>query len=145
MPIDSVSEWWDRFGDQTKLDKINEIIAAINTNTSGIASNVSDILDRLNQDPDYDSGWFSIGLGATITKTHSLGTQHCLVYIEGRDTTTYYPHNRNIGSRHRQSSNSNEKGAMWQALTTTTVQCHRRSQDVVEAWDQMRIKLWKLV
>lgn len=145
MAIDAVTKWWDRFGDTVKKDKINEIIAAINANTSGIATNVTAIAARLNQDPDYDSGWFSIGLGATVTKTHSLGTQHCLVYIEGRDTTTYYPHNRNIGSRHRQSSNTNEKGAQWHSLTTTTVKCQRRSQDVVEAWDQIRIKLWTLV
>lgn len=30
MSIEAVTEWWDRHGDKTKKDKINELISAIN-------------------------------------------------------------------------------------------------------------------
>lgn len=33
MTIATVTEWWDRYGILTKMNKINEIIAAINANT----------------------------------------------------------------------------------------------------------------
>lgn len=123
MVVAEVSEWWDRFGDITKKDKINEIINGF-----------------LGRDPDYDSGWFAKGTGST-TKTHSLDTTHCFVYIMGDDTANGVGYNnRFVG--HLETSGGLRQGACWQNLTTTQITVDRGTNDAY--WDNCRIMMWKL-
>jgi len=45
MTIDEVTEWWDRYGDQAKMNKINEIIQALNSMGGGGPMVWHDIID----------------------------------------------------------------------------------------------------
>ncbi|MCK5161325.1 MAG: hypothetical protein KAQ99_07100 [Candidatus Aureabacteria bacterium] len=138
MVIAAVTKWWDRLGDTTNLDKINEIIAAINANTSGLDG-------KLSTDPDYDSGFFAISVGATTTKTHSLGTTLCLIEVTGTGTWGGIT-NMGVGQRMAVvGSHPHERyGLVFKNLTTTTIQISRANEDY-NINNSARIRMWKLV
>ena len=129
MVVATVSEWWDRYGDTTKLDKINEIIAAINANASG----------KLATDPDYDSNWFALASGS-VTKTHDLDTDNLLIQVLGKDTGSEGIMNIRVGGI---GGGSGFRGGYYKNVTTTQITVQRESGDAL--WDQWRIQLWKLV
>ena len=144
MVITAIEEWWDRYGNQDKKDKINEIIAAINANistisghTAAIAGHTTDIAARMVKDPDYDSGWFAIAVNGTVTKTHNLGTLDVLVQIMGKtsggDITIRF-----FGGW---AGTASVQGGWWQTLTTTQISARRHSNDL--QWPNFRFMLWK--
>ena len=121
MVVSPVDKWWDRFGDTTKKDKINEIINKM-----------------IQRDPDYDSGWFAVGTYAGVTKTHSLGTDHCLVQAYAKDSGSAGINIQHIGKMFQVTS----QGGWWSKLTSTTIYCWRTGADTT--WDQFRLLIWEL-
>ncbi len=98
--------------------------------------NQSDWLPR----PAYDSGWVNISQNETLRFTHDVGTTEVLVYVVGNATT--YPsmgvHQSFYGSVYGES-----RGMRWQNLTDTDIDIKRYSNDAY--WDQVRIRIWKIV
>lgn len=120
MVVLTVQNWWDRFGDTTKKDKINEIINKM-----------------LQRDPDYDSGWFGLGTYSGVNKNHSLGTDQCMVEFQGKDAQTDGINNTHIGR-----TGTTSRGPNWRNLTSTYIYVWRPGSDI--QWDQLRVRLWKL-
>lgn len=101
--------------------------------TSGDLAKDRMSLNALVRDPNYDSGWFSVGAGSSVTKTHNLGTLNTMVYME---------HSANSGgSNARQTPHIIDTGVIeWYNKTTTQITA--RNSTVGSTY--VRIVMWKL-
>ncbi len=89
---------------------------------------------------DYDSGWRSIGQGASLPLSHSAGTG--IVYLEFRDDSItggvnqmYY----GVDRRHDAGSDY-EIGAYWRSLDSSSITVYRGADD---DWaDEVRVRIW---
>jgi hypothetical protein len=89
--------------------------------------------------PDYDSGFFNPSQGERATLTHNLGTTNVLVYMTGTAGGTSGIHQIQYGS---DAVATNQYGAYWYGLTTTSITIYRLPNDVNWIW--IRVQIWKL-
>jgi hypothetical protein len=99
--------------------------------------------------PAYDSGWWPIAAGTTLTLTHDVGgsVNGYMVDVEFYDVEAYGIHVVGMGGNFYDppppgdGADSFEHGAHWQRLTTSTIELVRQDSD--NYVDQVRVRIWQ--
>ena len=97
--------------------------------------------------PAYDSGWWPIGPGTTLTLTHGVGgsLNGYIVDVEFQDVEALGIHIAGMGGNFYDPSgegaDSVEQGAHWQRLTDSTIELVRQDSDPYV--DQVRVRIWQ--
>jgi hypothetical protein len=89
--------------------------------------------------PAYNSGWVTLGLGASVNRTHNLGgnTDNYVVDLTCKRSGGSGVNNWGVGG----DANGDEYyGAWWSSLTTSSITLHRWTQD--EDCPQVRVRIW---
>ena len=100
--------------------------------------------------PDYDSGWVSVGAGASATMlTHNLGgdTGDYLVdmqyYSSGSGVNQRYYGGADFGAHPAPGADADDRvGAYWRTLTNSTITVYRRPDDIYA--EKVRIRIWRM-
>ncbi len=99
--------------------------------------------------PDYDSGWVSLGAGASATTlTHGLGgsPDDYVVVMDYRSGSSgvnqrYYG-GADFGTKAFNGTRTDDRvGAYWRSLTANSITLFRRAED--DYAEQVRIRIWK--
>ena len=99
--------------------------------------------------PAYDSDWWPIAAGTTLTLTHNVGgsVNGYIVDVEFYDVEAFGIHVVGMGGDFLDppspgdGADSIEHGAHWQRLTTSAIELVRRGQDIYV--DQVRVRIWQ--
>jgi hypothetical protein len=99
--------------------------------------------------PAYDSGWWPIAPGTTLTLTHNVGgsVNGYIVDLEFYDVEAFGIHVVGLGGDFLDppppgdGADSIEHGAHWQNLTTSAIEVVRQDQDIYV--DQVRVRIWQ--
>ena len=99
--------------------------------------------------PAYDSGWWPIAPGTTLTLTHNVGgsVNSYIVDVEFYDVEAYGIHVVGMGGDFfdpplpADGADTIEHGAHWQRLTTSTIEVVRQDDD--NYVDQVRVRIWQ--
>ncbi len=99
--------------------------------------------------PAYDSGWWPISAGTTLTLTHGVGGSlyGYIVDVEFYDVDAFGIHVAGMGGDFLDppppgdGADSIEHGAHWRRLTTDTIELVRQGDDLYV--DQVRVRIWQ--
>jgi len=97
--------------------------------------------------PAYDSDWWPIAPGTTLTLTHNVGgsVNGYIVDVEFFDVEAFGIHVVGMGGNFLdppgEGADSIEHGAHWQRLTTSAIEVVRQDNDIYV--DQVRVRIWQ--
>jgi hypothetical protein len=104
----------------------------INNQQSAINNLGAELATKMGQ-PDYDSGWFTINQGQSITLTDNLSTTNVLVYMFSSVGQVEYGGDQNGNSGF---------GAYWSFANIDAINVYRMPNDLY--WTFTRVYMWKL-
>lgn len=95
--------------------------------------------------PAYDSGWFPLEAGHSITLHHNLNTAVVLVYMIGSVAEGIDIHQDHYGCDwwNYPAGGEYRMGASWRRLSENTIDVYRAPEDA--SWNFIRLMMWRIL